>query len=455
VHLDEALCAHIAGIFAREGADAWFDRDTASLAPPGFACGGCGGTSFAKDTSILDVWFESGASFWSTMRDEAAGLGVPVDLYLEGSDQHRGWFHSSLLVGCAVLGRAPYKRVLTHGFVCDDQGKPYSKSDLQRRREAGEKVEYIEPASILEGKGAELLRLWVAYEDFRNDVRFSAEHLKQVSDGYFKVRNTLRFLLGNLAGRESHGAAPTEDPTAIDPLDRWARARLARYLADVVGAYERFDFRAVYHRTVEICAGDWSVFYLDVVKDRLYCDAVGAPRRISCQATLNLIARSTIAALAPLAPFTADEAWRHLPGAPECSVFLGARLEAPAFGAAEEALLAAGRTLLSVRDAINLSLEPKIQSKEIPHRREVAVRLTLPEATARELAMVAPDLADAFAVASVEVAGGDAVRAEVTRTAASGCARCWRHRADVGTVQARSDLCVRCAAVVGSGEVAA
>ena len=455
VHLDEALCKHVAEIFRREGSDAWFDRVAAALTPPGLRCADCGGTTFSKDTSILDVWFESGASFWSTMRDADAGFGVPVDLYLEGSDQHRGWFHSSLLVGCAVLGRAPYKRVLTHGFVCDDQGKPYSKSDLQRRREAGEKVEYIEPASLIEGKGAELLRLWVAYEDFRNDVRFSADHLKQVSDAYFKVRNTLRFLLGNLNGYDGGAAGERAEPTDLDPLDRWARARLARYLVDVVGAYERFDFRAVYHRTVEICTGDWSVFYLDVVKDRLYCDAADAPRRRSCQATLDRIARATIAALAPLAPFTADEAWRHLPGGQGGSVFLGARLEAPAFGPAEEALLAAGRTLFSVRDAINLALEPKIQSKEIPHRREVAVRLTLPAATAREIATLASDLADAFAVASVEVTLGDALTAQVARTAAKGCARCWRFRDDVGVDATRADLCGRCATVVATSGGAA
>ncbi|MGD8860589.1 MAG: isoleucine--tRNA ligase, partial [Myxococcales bacterium] len=304
VTLDAQLCDHVAELVGREGSDAWYLKDAAELAPPGLTCGECGHDGFDKDSSILDVWFESGASFWATMRDESAGFGLPTDLYLEGSDQHRGWFHSSLLVGIAVLGRAPYKRVLTHGFVCDEQGRPYSKSDIRRRREAGEKVEYVEPDEVIKQQGAELLRLWVAYEDFRNDVRYSREHLKQVSDAYFKIRNTIRFLLGNLHGFDGKDAAE------IDPLDRWARARMRRYLREVVAAYERYDFRSVYYRTVEACAGDWSSFYLDVTKDRLYCDPQDGDRRRSCQATVDMIARGTIAALAPITAFTADEAWR-------------------------------------------------------------------------------------------------------------------------------------------------
>jgi isoleucyl-tRNA synthetase len=443
--LDAALVDHVAELVGREGSDTWYRKNAAELAPPGLRCPSCGGDAFDKDASILDVWFESGASFWSVLRRDQDGLRIPADLYLEGSDQHRGWFHSSLLVGCAVLGRAPYKRVLTHGFVCDEQGKPYSKSELRARQEAGEKVEYVEPEVVIKQQGAELLRLWAAYEDFRGDVRYSADHIKQVADAYFKIRNTLRFLLGNLHGYEP-GSVASDAP--LDPLDRWARARMRRYLREVVQAYERYDFRTVYHRTLELCAGDWSSFYLDVVKDRMYCDAVDAPRRRSCQATIDTIARGTLAALAPITSFTADEAWRHLPGEAEGSVFLAAHLESPPSTAEDDALLAAGEVLFSVRDAVNLALEPKIKSKEIGHRREVAVQLGLPRALQDAIARLAPDLAEVLAVASVETVESQSLTVTVGRTSSPQCLRCWRHRADVGRAPARADLCARCAAVL-------
>ena len=441
--LTPALVDHVAGIVGHEGADAWYRKTAAELAPPGLRCPGCGSEAFEKDTSILDVWFESGASFWSVLRDEAHGLSLPADLYLEGSDQHRGWFHSSLLVGVALLGRAPYKRVLTHGFVCDEQGRPYSKSDIQRRREAGENIEYVDPEVVIKQQGAELMRLWVAYEDFRSDVRYSSDHIKQVSDAYFKIRNTLRFVLGNL-----HDYTQGSPPAALDPLDRWAQARLRRYLHEVVRAYERYDFRSVYHRTVDLCVGDWSAFYLDVVKDRLYCDAAASPRRRSCQATLDLIARGTLAALAPITSFTADEAWRALPGHADGSVFLDAKLEAPRLQPDDEALLSAAQALLGVRDALNLALEPKIKAKEIGHRREVAARVTMPRPMQERIATIAPDLAEVLTVASVDVVTGETLSATVARSDAPQCQRCWRHLRDVGSVASRPDLCARCAAVL-------
>jgi isoleucyl-tRNA synthetase len=446
VTLTPALVDHVAQLVGRDGADAWFSKPESELLPTGFSCPKCGSNELAKDTSILDVWFESGASFWACMRDVEAGLGVPTDLYLEGSDQHRGWFHSSLLVGASLLGRAPYKRVITHGFVCDEQGKPYSKSDLRRRQEAGEKVEYIEPEILIKQQGAEIMRLWAAYEDFKGDIRFSKDHLKQVSDAYFKIRNTLRFLLGNLHGFEA-GSAPADG--ALDPLDRWALARLRRYEREVVRAYERFDFRTVLARTVELCAGDWSSFYLDVVKDRLYCDAASGARRRSCQATLDRIARTTISALAPIASFTADEAWRHLPGQAEQSVFLGGRIAMPEAVAGDEALLDAGEALFAVRDALNQALEPQIRAKTIGHRREVAAKLVVPPALRTRLAPLADELGELLAVASFSLTDGAQLTAEVARTADAQCARCWRHRPDVGRAAAHLTLCVRCADVVG------
>jgi isoleucyl-tRNA synthetase len=450
VLLDPSLVQHVAELVGREGTDVWYAKSAAEIAPPNLRCPGCGTGEFEKDLSILDVWFESGASFWATMRDVEAGLGVPTDLYLEGSDQHRGWFHSSLLVGCAVLGRAPYKRVITHGFVCDDEGRPYSKSDLRRRQEAGEKVEYVDPQAVIKQQGAEILRLWAAYEDFRGDTRFSREHLKQVADAYFKVRNTLRFLLGNLHGYQPGSAPPPE----LDPLDRWALARLRRYTREVVRAYERYDFRTVFNRTVELCAGDWSAFYLDVVKDRLYCDAELGARRRSCQTALDAIARTTIAALAPIMSFTADEAFRHLPGEAGHSVFTHGTLQLPAEQADDERWLDAGAALAEVRNAVNLALEPQVKQKTIGHRREAAAAVTLSAALRARLAPLGDDLAELLAVAAVDTSEGAALGATVQRTSVQQCKRCWRHRPEVGTQAAIAELCRRCAEVLSSAKSA-
>jgi isoleucyl-tRNA synthetase len=448
VVLDEKLCLHIAEQFGRDGADAWFTKEAHELAPPGLVCPKCGGGAFDKDPNILDVWFESGASFWGVMRkgQYAEDLDLPADLYLEGSDQHRGWFHSSLLVGIAVLGRAPYKRVLTHGFVADEQGRPYSKSDIRRRREAGEKIEYVEPDDIIKQSGAETLRLWAAYEDYRNDPRFSREHLKQVSEAYFKIRNTLRFVLGNL-----HDYEVGTDGDPVDPLDRWARARLRKYQNEVVRAYETFDFRAVCHRTVELCTGDWSAFYLDVVKDRLYCDPAASPRRRSCQATLHAIARTTIAALAPILSFTAEEAWRYLPGESQHSVFLAGSL-GPVGAEGDEALLAAGHLLASVRELVNQSLEPQVKAKQIGHRREAVAKITATPTQIAELGHVAADLAEALAIAEVEIAPGERLSAAVTKSDGTQCPRCWRFRRDIAAEPAYPMLCLRCAQALAATE---
>ena len=446
VALDEKIANHVAEIFGKEGADVWASKEASELIPTGLTCTACGKNDFDKDPNILDVWFESGASFWSVMHEGAYGhtSGLPknsIDLYLEGSDQHRGWFHSSLLVGAAKLGRAPYKRVLTHGFVCDDQGRPYSKSDIRRRQEAGEKVEYIDPLDIIKEKGAELLRLWAAYEDYRSDVRYSKEHLAQVSDAYFKVRNTLRFMLGCVG-------TGTEDPANIDPLDAWARARLRKYLNDVVAAYESFDFRTVYHRTVELCVGDWSSFYLDVLKDRLYCDGVDSERRRSAQSTVALIARNTIAAIAPILCFTADEAWRYLPNESQRAVFLGAKLEPSPVQPLDAKLLAAGETFFRLRDTVNLAMEPKVKSKEIAHRREVRATITLPENIREELSLLTQDPAELLAVSDVTLVTGAEISVTIEKTTHGKCARCWRHLPGVGSHAVHSELCLRCADVI-------
>ncbi len=446
--LTESLVRHAAEIIGREGADAWFTRPVSDFMPPGTNCPKCGGTDLTKGANILDVWFESGASFWAVMRRGHYGTptDLPADLYLEGSDQHRGWFHSSLLVGIALLGRAPYKRVLTHGFVCDEQGRPYSKSDIRKRQEAGEKIEYVDPHKLIALQGAELLRLWVAYEDYRNDVRYSKEHMTQVGEAYRKIRNTIRFLLANLFDYD--GAKPAK----LDPLDTWAMSELHRYLKATQSAYATYDFRSVFRETVGFVTTTLSAFYLDVLKDRLYCDAASSPRRRSSQYVLDQILRGVLTTLAPILSFTTDEAWRYVRGA-KTSIFVEGRFVPADSVVGEYSVAEAGyQALMGVSEAINQALEPLLKSKAIAHRREAQVRVTAPQSTLDALAgwlgreTISEALPEALAVAAVDLTVADgAPVASVVRTEGDKCARCWRHRPRVDTTR---DVCHRCAAVL-------
>jgi isoleucyl-tRNA synthetase len=287
------------------------------------------------------------------------------------------------------------------------------------------------------------LRLWVAYEDFRYDVAFSREHLTQVSDAYFKIRNTIRFLLGNLYDYD-----PRSPARELLPLDAWAMARLRRYLGETARAYQSYDFRTVFHRTVELCVGEWSSFYLDVVKDRLYCDGADSPRRRSAQTVIDAIARGTISTVAPFLSFTADEAWRHLPGEQERSVFLRGSIALPAAHAGDAELLEGGRALLETRDLLNLAIEEEVKAKRLGHRREVAAEIRLPAERIALLARVTPDLGEALAVSSVQLVEAELASVRVAASTAPRCARCWRHRNDLGQDPVRPDLCARCAEVV-------
>jgi isoleucyl-tRNA synthetase len=440
--LDSKVILHIAELFGEHGADIWFERSAEELLPSGYRCPQCQEQRWTKDQSILDVWFESGASFQAVLKSDAYGLAdaIPADLYLEGSDQHRGWFHSALLLAAATFGHAPYKRVLTHGFVCDDQGRPYSKSEIRRRQEAGEKIEYIEPEVVIKQKGAELLRAWAASQDYRSDPRYSEDHLTQVSESYFKLRNTLRFVLGNLHDYQSPFTGPD------DPLDAWARARMRQYMHEAIDAYESYDFRKVFQITLELSVGDWSAFYLDVVKDRLYCDDADSTRRRSTQSTLDMMARGMLAALAPILCFTADEAWGYLPGESDQSVFMRGQLVRPEGRERDQALLDAGSVLFRVRDATNAAMEPLVREKVLGHRREAAVTLRLPKDQSDAISQVSDNLAEALAVAEVTTMQADTLQVAVRKTEHARCARCWRHQPGVGHTE--QELCGRCAEVM-------
>ena len=417
---------HVAGLFEQHGADAWFDLPTEQLVPAGVRCPKCGGASFEKETDILDVWFDSGSSFAAVLESSQwPRLGMPADLYLEGSDQHRGWFNSSLTIAIATRGRAPYKELLTHGFLVDGEGRKLSKS-------LGNAPD---PQGLIKKYGAEIIRLWVAASDYRGDVSWSNQIADTLSEGYRKIRNTLRYCLSQL-----HDFDPQQDASdAFLAVDRWALSRFERYRAQVVAAYQAYEFHRIYHATVDFCATDLSAFYFDVLKDRTYCSGKRWPERRAAQTVLWRLARDLPRLLAPIISFTSEEVWRHLPRKPAPSVLLAGLPEAgPALldGPLEEEF----QHLVALRQVVNLALEQKRVAKEIGKASEAEVTLTVPPGMARGVAeRYQKDLADLFLCASVTLRPGDQAAAEVRKSPHPACERCWRALPDVN-----GGLCARC-----------
>jgi isoleucyl-tRNA synthetase len=300
--LEEGLVAHVAEIMrAGEGADEWYSREAKDLVPPGTVCPRCGGAEFRKETDILDVWFDSGCSHAAVL-EARADLRWPAEMYLEGSDQHRGWFHSSLLEAVGTRGAPPYRSVLTHGFMVDGDGRKMSKSQGNN----------MTPEDLLPRYGAEVLRLWVAAEDYTLDTRLSDEILDRLADAYRRIRNTWRFLLGSLADFD-----PDRDRvsyTEMDELDRWALLRLAQLIERVRKGYETYQFHTVFHAVQTFCAVDLSALYLDLIKDRLYVSAPADPRRRAAQTVCFEMLTALLRLMAPILTFTAEEAWGHVPG---------------------------------------------------------------------------------------------------------------------------------------------
>jgi len=425
---------HVASIFDKEGADAWFDRPVAELMPPGARCPKCSGAEFEKESDILDVWFDSGSSFAAVLGSGRwPDLGFPADLYLEGSDQHRGWFMSALMIGIGTRGQAPYKAVLTHGFLVDGEGRKMSKS-------LGNAPD---PQGLLKKYGAELMRLWVAGSDYRDDIGFSNSIIETLSESYRKIRNTLRYCLSQL-----HDFDPERDSTGeLQAIDRWALSRFERYRAAAIEAYERYEYHKVYRATVELCAVDLSAFYFDVLKDRTYCSGKRWPARRAAQTVLYRIVRDLCRLLAPILSFTAEEAWGYVPRREPDSVFL-AGFPSPEPGMASDSLEEEFRHLQSLREVVNLALEQRRAAKEIGKATEAEVTLVVPPGMAREVAeRYEKDLADLFLVASVQLKAGNAASAEVRKSAHRPCERCWRALPDVGG----NGLCARCQRAVSEG----
>jgi isoleucyl-tRNA synthetase len=437
--VDPHVMEHIAEIFAEHGSSAWFERSADGLLPPGTKCK-CGSQKLRKEEDIVDVWFESGVS-WAAVCEGREDHGVPVDLYLEGSDQHRGWFHSALLTGVGTRGHAPYKAVLTHGFILDERGKPYSKTEIEKARREGRKIEYTPPEDVIKKQGAELLRLWVASEDYRNDVVYSRGILDQLGESYRKIRNTVRFALGNVFDFDpAKDAVPVAE---LEPFDRYFLGKLGRLCDRLRTAYEEYDFHIVFRALIDFCAVDLSAYYFDIVKDRLYCESPAAPARRSAQTVLYEAARSLATLMAPIFAFTAEDVWRHLPkrkGDPE-SVH-EARFSTPPDVPASE-LEEELQVLERLREATQKALEEFRAQKN--KTIDAHVWLTLPMAEHLVAVKHAASLADYLVVAKVDLQVGDERRTLVRRAEAERCPRCWRR-----IVPREGDLCARCATAVAA-----
>jgi isoleucyl-tRNA synthetase len=437
--LDAALIRRVADVFEQENADAWYEREAAALLPAGYTCPSCGGAEFDKESDILDVWFDSGSSHAAVLA-RREGLRWPADVYLEGSDQHRGWFHSSLLIGVATRGAAPYRSVVTHGFTVDAAGRKISKSvgnDVDTRK-------------IVDQYGAEILRLWTIMVDYREDMKFSPEMLPRLAEAYRKVRNTLRYLVSNLFDFDPAKDAAPED--GLEDIDRFALARHREVVARALAGYREYEFHVIYHQIVQYCAVDLSAFYLDVLKDRLYCDPAGGPRRRSAQTVLHRIALDLATLMAPVIPFTADEVWPFIPGRPAGSVHVARFPETPEAGGAADPDWAA---LMEARAVVTKALEESRAAKAIAGSLEAKVTLAgsaealRPLRRHEERGRVFPgNLANLFIVSKVTLAEGPGPLAvTVARADGARCDRCWTYSVNVGRL-AHPGVCERCADVL-------
>ncbi len=441
-------------LFAREGADAWYQREAAAILPAGTKCAKCSGAHFRKEMDIIDVWFESGCSHDAVLgpRDARQGasqeeiLPWPSDLYVEAGDQHRGWFHSSLLCALGTHGKAPYRGVITHGWTLDPQGRAMSKS----------LGNVVDPVDIAGRLGGEIVRLWVASVDFREDVRGSEDLMQRVAENYRKIRNTFRYILGNL-----HQFDPARDAVPLaemEALDRYLLMTTAQRAGKVVRFYDQFEFHKAYYLMLEFCTVELSAFYFDVLKDRLYTFAPRSHARRSAQTAIWRIGEALVRLIAPLMSFTADEIWRHLPpvaARPE-SVHLALfpAVEEITGDAAATPPSADWETLLAVRSEVLKALEAARNGKQIGGSLEAHVLITAPDPAFSILRRQEADLRALLIVSGVtleQAQPGNGVAGlivEVRRAAGSKCERCWNYSTHVGNHPTYPTACERCLAAL-------
>jgi isoleucyl-tRNA synthetase len=429
-----AILDQAADIVEAGGIEAW-SRVTAEE-----TLGADDAPNYRKSSDILEVWFDSGTTFWHVLRGQHPGgwhaQGPEADLYLEGHDQHRGWFHSSLLLACALFDRAPYRGLLTHGFTVDSQGRKMSKSLGNG----------IEPQKVGSTMGAEIIRLWVAASDYSGDIAGDDKILARVVDGYRRIRNTLRFLLANTSDFD---AAVDAVPAAqMLELDRWAIARTAQFQAELLAHYEVYEFHPVVAKLQVFCSEDLGAFYLDLLKDRLYTTAAKSLARRSAQTALHQITQAMLRWMAPFLSFTAEEAWALIGTSP--SIFTETYL---AFDTPDAALLDKWSRIRAVRDLANKEIETVRGTGSVGSSLQASLLITAPAAEHALLAALGEDLKFVFITSAAQLAAGDELKVSVSPSSATKCERCWHWRDDVGSDPAHPRLCGRCTSnLYGAGE---
>ncbi len=432
---DETIEA-ISKLFAAEGSNAWFAKEAEEILPAGFACPHCGAKDgFEKETDTLDGWFDSGSTHFAAMKKDQGFW--PATMYMEGLDQYRGWFQSSLLTAVGAFGKgAPFKECVTHGWTVDGEGKAMHKS-------AGNGMD---PAEVIDKYGADILRLWAANTDYHADVRCSHEIFKQLSQNYLKFRNTARYCLGNLSGFDPNRLTP---PGETEELDRWAVTKLNALMEKCFAAYDEYEFLAATHAVNDFCVVDMSNFYLDVIKDRLYCDETEGALRRSAQTALYLILDAMTRIMAPILCFTCDEIWQAMPhreGDDPQNVLFNDMHKPFTDYALDTAAMERWAVIEDLRDKVNAALEAARNEKTIGKSLEAAVTLTVPEA--EKWLAETPGLADLLIVSQVTVNTGSQTAVEVCKAEGGKCERCWKVLSSVGSDPDHPTLCPRCSSAV-------
>lgn len=445
--INDATIHAVSDLFAKEGSDAWWKYDANEILPEGTKCS-CGCSEFTKEKDIMDVWFDSGSSHAAVLEnwDE---LSWPADLYSEGSDQYRGWFQSSLLTSVAARGVAPYKAVVTHGFVVDAEGRKMSKS----------KGNGVDPMKLVQEYGADVLRLWVVSADYKSDIRISKEILKQMSESYRKIRNTARFILGNI-----HDFDPEKDKVAyaeLQEIDKYILMRLNDVIEKCIAAYRSYDYHIIYHTLHNFCVVDLSNLYLDIIKDRLYTQKANSVARRAAQTAMFEILDALVRLLAPTLAFTAEEIWQFMPHDSACDKESVMFNSMPTVKAEynDEALAAKWEQLIAVKADVSKALELARTEKIIGHSLGAKVTVFADGKNLELLKDLEEDLVTYFIVSAVEVKekskadsaaldGDSGVKVSVVAAPGEKCDRCWMVSESVGTVEGHETLCKRCASQI-------
>ena len=438
-HIDKEAMLAVADLFEKEGSNAWYNHTAEEILPKGTKCSKCGCTEFEKEKDIMDVWFDSGSSHTAVVK-KRDNLTYPADLYLEGNDQYRGWFQSSLLTAVATTGGAPYKAVLTHGMILDEERRKFSKSLGNG----------IVPQEVTEKYGADVLRLWVASTDYQSDVHISNDILKQISESYRKIRNTARYILGNVSDFD-----PNKDSLPVEelmPMDKWALVKLNELITKCLSAYDKYEFHQVYHSVRNFCVIDMSNFYLDVLKDRLYTEKKDSKSRRAAQTTIYIILKALTKMISPILAYTSDEIWKYMPHTAdddkECVLFndMPKTVEI----SVSDDFMAQWDRIHDLRDDVKKALEEAVKAKFVKKSLDAKVVLNCGGEVLDFVRTVESELKSAFIVSAVEIVDNGANELTVDIQLAEGekCERCWEHSTTVGADSEHPTLCARCCEVL-------